>query len=923
MLEKTTLEVINTRFEHNTSPHLGAAVFFRFHEVNVPSVGVLSFTNCVFVRNTLNFPGRYISGHGGVAVHMISFPLPLYERHATLLFKCKFLNCTFTANEIKHTAPSFESSRNSVLFVEGIQNTTISNCNFMHNMCTGIIAINSNLMVDGYNLIRNHTGTRGGGIVFCSGSKMYLEANAVLNITQNSASQYGGGIFVEDDCSQVVPYCFFQVDYNTWNTTTVYLANNDAILAGSAVYGGLITHCLSYEELSIDSIFNHIFRISGGTKGISTVSSNPTTICFCINGTFNNSDNICSYSSSIEVVPGSSFQIPAILVGQYHGPVTGVVNTQCIGRCSIPVEQQTQTLLSNLSLCPTLYYTVFADESATVKLQLIAEDSYYQYSSYTDRASQITVHVQDCPLGFMSHDQSCACQVHSSGTINCSITTMSIIREPPVWIGFLTSPNNTSRDIIFHEFCPHNYCSNENVTIKTNSTYFDQDAQCSALRTGLLCGKCRPMHSLQFGSSTCAICDQNYLRIIGLILLCGVAGILLILLLTVLNLTVSDGVLNGLIFYANIIQVNKDIFFPRGKYMHPLTTFIAWMNLDFGVEVCFYQGMDTFSKTWLQCVFPLYIWILSAGVIYCSKKSYLVSKLTGRNAVKVLATLFLLSFGKLSRVIIMAGSVTTVESISTDIHKLVWLSDANLDYIKGRHLSLFIFACTAGLFTLLYAFVLTFIQCLRKAPNKILFSWVQRLKPLLDAYTGPYKDSYHFWTGLLLLMRVFLFISFALNVNNNPTINLTLIIATCSILKIAIQPGIYRNMLLGVIESSLYVNLIVFSTVTMVSMADTDIAHKYRVAAVYVFVGLALLTFLGIVFIYACKQLIEWTTVKVMCQKLFGWSLRGTVSIQPLLINNVPEGDDSEQNEDTAPLLENTTMQDRVELCDPLINSVD
>ena len=71
--------------------------------------------------------------------------------------------------------------------------------------------------------------------------------------------------------------------------------------------------------------------------------------------------------------------------------------------------------------------------------------------------------------------------------------------------------------------------------------------------------------------------------------------------------------------------------------------------------------------------------------------------------------------------------------------------------------------------------------------------------------------------------RVFLFISFALNVNNNPTINLTLIIATCSILMIAIQPGIYRNMLL---ESSLYVNLIVFSTVPMVLMADTDIAHK-------------------------------------------------------------------------------------------------
>lgn len=226
--------------------------------------------------------------------------------------------------------------------------------------------------------------------------------------------------------------------------------------------------------------------------------------------------------------------------------------------------------------------------------------------------------------------------------------------------------------------------------------------------------------------------------------------------------------------------------------------------------------------------------------------------------------------------------------------------------------------------TLFYAFVLTFIQCLRRAPNNILFSWVQRFKPLLDSYTGPYKDNYHFWTGLLLLIRVFLFIIFALNVNNNPTINLTLIIATCSILLIAIQPGIYRNMLLGIIESSLYVNLIVFSTVTMVLMGDTETVYQYRITAVYVFVGLALLTFLAIALIYGCKQLFglsEWSTVKVRCREFRGLLSR-RVSVQPLLINNATDSDDSEQNEETAPLLESTITHNRVELQEPLIHSV-
>jgi len=49
---------------------------------------------------------------------------------------------------------------------------------------------------------------------------------------------------------------------------------------------------------------------------------------------------------------------------------------------------------------------------------------------------------------------------------------------------------------------------------------------------------------------------------------------------------------------------------------------------------------------------------------------------------------------------------------------------------------------------------------------------VQRLKPLLDAYTGPYKDKYRFWTGLLLLVRAVLFLAIAVNALGDPSLNL-------------------------------------------------------------------------------------------------------------------------------------------------------
>ena len=31
--------------------------------------------------------------------------------------------------------------------------------------------------------------------------------------------------------------------------------------------------------------------------------------------------------------------------------------------------------------------------------------------------------------------------------------------------------------------------------------------------------------------------------------------------------------------------------------------FIAWLNLDLDIEVCFYSGLNTYAKTWLQLVF--------------------------------------------------------------------------------------------------------------------------------------------------------------------------------------------------------------------------------------------------------------------------------------------------------------------------------
>ena len=231
--------------------------------------------------------------------------------------------------------------------------------------------------------------------------------------------------------------------------------------------------------------------------------------------------------------------------------------------------------------------------------------------------------------------------------------------------------------------CPFDYCRPEDHDI----SLYKQDQQCAFNRSGILCGTCQPGLSLALGSSHCKLCSNIYIL---LLIIFALVGFVLIIILLKCNLTVSTGTLNGLIFYANIVRINHATFFPvqtANAFTHFLSIFIAWLNLDLGMEVCFFSSMDAYIRTWMQFVFPVYIWILVGLMICTSRYSTRISKLSGSNTVSVLATLFLLSYAKLLRTIVDAISFTTL----TDQHgdtSFVWLLDGNRPAMKGGHIAL-------------------------------------------------------------------------------------------------------------------------------------------------------------------------------------------------------------------------------------------
>ena len=190
------------------------------------------------------------------------------------------------------------------------------------------------------------------------------------------------------------------------------------------------------------------------------------------------------------------------------------------------------------------------------------------------------------------------------------VNNETVQRQHSVWV----HASNTTARYSLH--CPLLYCKSALVAINL-SAQNGIDRQCLNHRSGVLCGRCKNGYSLAIGSSHCLHhCSNEYL---SLLLLFSAAGVLVVLFIKYLNLTTAQGMINGLIFYANIVKTNKNVFLTSNEVVvRVFAAFIAWFNLDVGIEMCFYHGLDAYTKTWLQFVFPLYLWALAGGML-CNK----------------------------------------------------------------------------------------------------------------------------------------------------------------------------------------------------------------------------------------------------------------------------------------------------------------
>ncbi len=452
----------------------------------------------------------------------------------------------------------------------------------------GLFVHESNISMYNSIQIMNNRANRGGGIFFGCTTTVdqfkfyYIVLNPPVNVSiiNNNATNQGGGIFIRDElydlsmCSEdfdVATKCPFIID-NILMDIDWILLNNTALNAGSDIFGGNLSKC--------PNNFKFI-SFTKELKGLYTrISSHPFRVRLCQQ--FN---SICTNYCYQSAYRGQKIRINTVIAGELNFPVKSKLDYELTDKnTSLKIFGQNEEKLG----CHSIDIQLSTNQKCA-EIWLFPKNC----NSETSRLL-LTITMNDCPAGFVLNKTTCVCDemlariTGESGL--CEVETGHIRRPGSGWIHSLII-NNTYSGFIWSPYCPPLLCIETNDIWLNFSSTLNSEKLCVKNRTGIMCGACLTNYSLTLNSLTCSNCvNNNHISLMIVFVVAGIAGIAL---LTLLQMTVATGTINGLIFYANVVNIfYKDLFQPSTLSWNVVMVIISWLNLDFGISTCFYKGLD-------------------------------------------------------------------------------------------------------------------------------------------------------------------------------------------------------------------------------------------------------------------------------------------------------------------------------------------
>ena len=452
-------------------------------------------------------------------------------------------------------------------------NASLTTCTFGSNRADleggGLYLYSTTLKFLNIDLLHNIAFRSGGGIAMLHS---YLKFYGRLQIESNkvtSESGKGAGIYMKDMPSD----CMASICSLSWAGNAHVISLNNLARNGSIIYGGMMDRCSNFQNDTPTLPLIEIVSTNGSKYDIKSqgITSESIKVCYCES----HLSDCEKRRINREIAPGQSLNVPVACLDQLEQPVP----------CHVRSEyKETEFNLGKgqnsryINGCEKNVYHAYSKTAKSSVLEITGD---IKCEQKLWRTLEINITIGQCPYAFQKINDSCHCddrlrKIFTS--IGCNIDTSSVVLKVNGWFSY------DGGYLRVHRNCPLNYCSNKNATIPSNP-----NSLCANNRGGILCGGCLANSSVVLGSWKCMKCSHlSRYNFIWLIVVIALAGVAIILFLLLVKITVSSGTINGLVFYANILSFSG-LLDDRACSIHPiLRVFLSWINLDFGIEVCFY-----------------------------------------------------------------------------------------------------------------------------------------------------------------------------------------------------------------------------------------------------------------------------------------------------------------------------------------------
>lgn len=752
-ISSKAITFLRTNFTRNTAS-VGAAVFVGslYAPMYDPTAQVL-FESCRFEAN---------SGEIGAAVFIV-------ERKAQGTQKgllATVRDCAFVSNKVNNEQSSIPIDSGAVLQLYSVT-AQIVDSSFLSNDGTAFSAGSSVVIVQGQLEFTSNSALVGGAMRLSVLTSLVVQNHSLLTFTNNSAAISGGAIYVDYaigqsgigsklDCflyfGSSDQYCGYDIscpNIASSNISMVFL--NNRAPKGSILYGSTLDTCFWAAPLKqslnvtsqpiIQSMYklSIIFKMDQAPNTSATISTPTSTLTSTLDagGT---SAAVRTY------MPGQQFYLTVRSADRLNQTIGTMVSSRTVDAFTLKLGDSGYFLTSATGKAKA-DARVFGQPNVTTKITLYSLDSYV---SSTPLAFTLT----GCAFGFVysaAEGGDCRC---SNATAAANAICDDVLKVFNVTSGWWIGPTARAEEGLVYRSCLFDYCAVQDGAkfATVEPTYIA--AQCAYSRSGLLCGACDSGYSAVFGTNRCLKCTNDYLALIVVFAAAGVAIIAIILLLRV---TVSDGYVNGLLFYASVVSSYDGLLTARLKEREIFIPIFV-LNLNTGYETCFFDGMTALDRAGLGFAFPLYLFALMLLFVWLASCSVRVSRWLARSSFtpsKLIATLITLSYNSITQSCFQILGFARVPVFQEDGSQSIvyaWRTDPNVEYFSPLHATLFSVSLL-----LLITFVIP-VPTLLILPSLTSRAVVSKMKPLYDAFVGPLKDKFAFWIGLLFVLRILYFL---------------------------------------------------------------------------------------------------------------------------------------------------------------------